>query len=87
MAAAVAEEIFEEEPIAAARATDRGIRSAAHRQRVKPGSVLAAKAATEYVYVAHDLRRIVVLAAILLLVLIAAWLVFVVLRVVPLDFY
>ena len=86
-AAVIAEEIVEEEPVVAAQSPDRAIRSAAPRQRVKPGSVLAAKAATEYVYVAHDLRRIVVLSTILFLVLIAVWLVFVVLRVIPLDFY
>jgi hypothetical protein len=49
--------------------------------------VLAAKAATEYVYVAQDLRRILVVAALLFGILFAAWLIIVVLRVIPLPFY
>ena len=59
-----------------------------HRgQRVKPGSVLAARAATEYVYVAQDLRRITVVAALLFGVMIVLWLLIVVLKVIPLPFY
>jgi hypothetical protein len=57
------------------------------RQRVKAGSLLATRAATEYVYVAKDMRRILIVAAALLGVMIVLWLLLVVMRVVPLPFY
>ena len=41
--------------------------------RVKPNSLLAARAAEEYVYVAQDLRRIALVAVLLFGLLIAAW--------------
>jgi hypothetical protein len=63
------------------------MRSAHARVRAKPGSVLAARAATEYVYVGQDLRRIVIVSALLVGLMIAAWLLIVVLQVIPLDFY
>lgn len=44
-----------------------------HRARAKPGSLLASRAATEYVYVGQDLRKIVVMGAILFAILIALW--------------
>ncbi len=55
-----------------------------HRARAKPGSVLAARAATEYVYVAQDLRRIAVVAVALIGILLLLWIVLVVMGVSPL---
>ncbi len=55
-----------------------------HRARAKPGSVLAQRAATEYVYVAQDLRRIALVAVTLIGVLILLWIVLVVMGVSPL---
>lgn len=57
------------------------------RHRVKAGSLLAARAATEYVYVAKDMRRILVVAALLVAVMLVLWLLLVVMHVVPLPFY
>ncbi|CAN5810025.1 hypothetical protein BH24CHL6_BH24CHL6_01590 [soil metagenome] len=68
-------------------ATVRAARAGQARQRVKPGSLLAARAATEYVYVTQDLKRITVLGVLLFGALIVLWLLLVVLRVVPLPFY
>jgi len=56
-------------------------RSTPGRPKVKPNSLLAAKAETEYVYVGRDLRRIATVGASLFGVLIALWLVLVVLGV------
>ncbi|HUP83314.1 MAG TPA: hypothetical protein VM284_03895 [Candidatus Limnocylindria bacterium] len=55
--------------------------------RVKAGSLLAARAATEYVYVAKDMRRILFVAAFLVAIMLVLWLLLVVMRVVPLPFY
>jgi hypothetical protein len=41
--------------------------------RVRPNSLLAARGAEEYVYVAQDLRRIAAVAALLFGLLFAAW--------------
>jgi hypothetical protein len=65
----------------------RAAQSAHIRPRAKPGSVLAARAANEYVYVAQDIRRIVVVAGLLFGAMIGAWLLLVVLKVVPLGIY
>lgn len=83
---AVAAPVVEERaaPITAAR---RQSQTAHIRPRAKPGSVLAARAANEYVYVAQDIRRIVVVAALLFTTMIAAWLLLVVLKVIPLGIY
>jgi hypothetical protein len=69
--------------------TDRRLpsRTTQARARAKPGSVLAARAATEYVYVGRDLRRIAVVSIALVVIMLAAWLLIVVLGVIPLDFY
>lgn len=80
-----AQEIIEPAPRAAAQ--PRPVRSAHPRQRAKPGSVLASRSATEYVYVGQDLRRILAVSAVLFAVMIAAWLLIAVLGVFPLDFY
>lgn len=53
------------------------VQSAHHRLRAKPGSVLAARGASEYVYVAQDLRRITVVAGLLIGVLLVLWVVLV----------
>lgn len=83
----IAEEIVEEHPAAIVERDPERIARTSARQRIKAGSVLAAKAATEYVYVAQDLRRIVILSAIMFAVLAVLWVVFVLLRLIPLDFY
>ena len=82
----IAEDVIEERPAEAAEELSRVAHSAA-RHRTKPGSLLAARAATEYVYVAQDLRRIVGVSALLFGVLILLWLLVVMLKVVGLPFY
>ncbi len=59
-------------------------RSIHHRARAKPGSILAERAATEYVYVAQDLRRIAVVAALLIGILLLLWVILVIMGVSPL---
>jgi len=83
----IAEDVVEHQPAAAASELERAARSTHRGQRVKPGSVLAARAATEYVYVAQDMRRIVIVAGLLFAVMIVLWLLIVVLKVIPLPFY
>lgn len=71
-----------------ARATDRSAtlvtRTTHSRSRVKPGSILAGRAAEEYVYVSQDLRRIVLVGAALFALMIGLWLILVVGRLAPL---
>jgi hypothetical protein len=55
------------------------LRSTPGRLKVKPNSLLAARAQTEYVYVGQDLRRIVTVGAILFGILLALWIVLVLL--------
>ena len=87
-AALIAEDIVEERPSALAREVESTPRTTGQRHRTaKPGSLLAAKAATEYVYVAQDLRRITLVAVVLFGFLLVAWLLIVVLRIIPLPFY
>ncbi len=87
----VAEDVVEHHPAEADNELERAAVAARHGTRVhhkvKAGSLLAARAATEYLYVSQDMRRILVVAAGLVAVLIALWLVIVVLRLVPLPFY
>jgi hypothetical protein len=83
----IAEDIIEEHPAAAAAEIEKVERSLPMRTRMKPGSILAAKAATEYVYVAQDMRRILFVAALLFGTLIILWMALVVMRVIPLPFY
>jgi hypothetical protein len=81
-----AEFVVEERPAEAAAVIESTAR--AHpRHRVKAGSLLAARAATEYVYVAKDMRRILLVASLLIAVMLVLWLLLVVMRVVPLPFY
>lgn len=81
----VAEDVIEDRPAAAA-ALEASARSHP-RHRVKAGSLLAARAATEYVYVAQDMRRILFVSGLLVTVMLVLWLLLVVMRVVPLPFY
>jgi hypothetical protein len=83
----VAELIVEDRPAEAANELQRTARTARQHQRVKAGSLLAARAATEYVYVAKDMRRILLVAVLLVGVMLVLWLMLVVLKVVPLPFY
>ena len=84
----VAEEVVEDRPAAAAAELERGAGRGGHaRARAKAGSLLAAKAASEYVYVAADMRRILVVAGLLFGTLIVLWILLVVMRVIPLPFY
>jgi hypothetical protein len=50
------------------------------RVKVKPNSLLAARAAEEYIYVGQDLRRIALVAALLFGVMLVLWLLLVVLN-------
>lgn len=81
-----AELVVEERPAEAAAAIESTVRNHP-RHRVKAGSLLAARAATEYVYVAKDMRRILLVASMLIAVMLVLWLLLVVMRVVPLPFY
>jgi hypothetical protein len=86
----VAEDIIEEHPVEAAAELERveqAERAVHPRTRTKPGSLLAARAASEYIYVAQDMRRILAVAFVLFGALIVLWLLIVVFRVIPLPFY
>jgi hypothetical protein len=83
----IAEDIAEERPAAARAELERVARATGPRHRIKAGSLLAARAATEYLYVAKDMRRIVVVAALVFGTLILLWALIVVMRVLPLAFY
>jgi hypothetical protein len=81
-----AEDVVEDRPAAAAAVLEANARSHP-RHRVKAGSLLATRAATEYVYVAKDMRRILIVALLLVGIMLVLWLLLVVMRVVPLPFY
>ena len=84
----IAEDIIEDRPEAAKAELERYSRAPQRtHHKVKAGSILAERAATEYVYVAHDLRRILLVAAGLIGLMLALWLVVVVLKLVALPFY
>jgi hypothetical protein len=91
----IAEEAVEESsadvpaPVAVRRAT-RGTplqTSTRVHHKIKAGSLLATRAATEYVYVAQDMRRILGVAALLIGGMFVLWLLIVVMRVIELPFY
>ena len=87
-AAEIAEDLVEERPASAASELERVTRTSSRtHHRIKPGSLLAARAATEYVYVAQDFRRIVFVAGGLIGVLFVLWVLVVVMKVIPLPFY
>ncbi len=84
----LAEDIVENRPEEAKAELERYSRTPQRtHHKVKAGSILAARAATEYVYVAHDLRRIIIVAAGLIGLLFALWLLLVVMKVIALPFY
>ncbi len=83
----IAEDVVEEKPAEAAAELQAVARSVTPRQRAKSAGLLAARAATEYLYVAQDMRRILLVAGSLFGVLVVLWLLVVVLRVIPLPFY
>ena len=77
----IAEDMIDQHPAEAAAELEKAERSLPMRARMKPGSILAAKAATEYVYVAQDLRRIIAVAALLFGIMFALWILFEVARI------
>lgn len=81
---------MDEGPAEAAEDLERAARAARARQarsRIKPNSLLAARAANEYVYVAQDIRRIVLVTAGLFGLMLALFVLIVVMKVIPLPFY
>jgi hypothetical protein len=82
-AAEIADDVVDERRATAAEGLERVARSTPARARTRPGSLLAAKAATEYLYVSQDIRRIVLVAALLFGIMLLLWVLIVVLRVVP----
>ena len=87
-AEAIAADVVEDRPATAAAELGRIARTTSRtHHRIKPGSLLAARAATEYVYVAQDMRRILLVAGGLIGLLFVLWLAVVVLKVIPLPFY
>jgi len=84
---AVAQDPEEDAPVEAATETEAAPRNPTPRRRSKAAGVLAARAATEYLYVAQDMRRILAVAGALFATLVVLWLLIVVLRVVALPFY
>lgn len=68
-----AEDIEHGELAAAANELERAAASAPRGPRAKPGSLLATRAAEEYVYVAQDLRRIALVAVLLFGILFGLW--------------
>jgi hypothetical protein len=73
-AAVAAEAIVEGRPAAAASQLERAVGPNQLRTgRVRPSSLLATRAAEEYVYVAQDLRRIALVAVLLFGLLFALW--------------
>ncbi len=83
------EDIVADQPAEAVATLERAAPRAGTRvhHKVKAGSLLAARAATEYVYVAQDMRRILLVAGALIGVLFALWLLIVVFQVITLPFY
>ena len=82
-AAEIADDVVDERPATAADELPRVARSTPARTRTKTSSLLATRAATEYVYVAQDLRRIVAVALLLFGTMLLLWLLIAVLRVIP----
>ncbi|MGI8928765.1 MAG: hypothetical protein ACR2H0_04790 [Candidatus Limnocylindrales bacterium] len=89
IAEVVAEDVVEDQPEEARTAFERAApraRTRAHHN-LKADIFLAPHAATEYVYVAQDMRRILLVAGGLIGLLFAIWLLIVVFEVIPLPFY
>ena len=86
----IAEDVVEDRPASAAaelEAVARTVPQAHSGSRAKPGSLLAARAATEYVYVAQDMRRILIVAGALFGTLFVLYLALVIFKVIALPFY
>ncbi len=83
----IASDVIEGKPSEAATELEQIARSTPARGRVRPGSLLAVRAASEYVYVAQDMRRILLVAGALFGTLFVLWLLLVILRVIALPFY
>lgn len=84
----VAEDIVEGKPAETPALLERTARvTQARHHKIKAGSLLATRAATEYVYVSQDMRRIFLVAGSLVGALLALWLLIVVLHVIELPFY
>lgn len=84
---AIVQDPEEEAPVETANETATAPRNPTPRRRGKAGGVLAARAATEYLYVAQDMRRILAVAGSLFATLVVLWVLIVVLRVIPVPFY
>ena len=82
-AADAADDVVDGRPADAADELRRARRSTEARNRSRPSDLLAARAATEYVYVAQDLRRIVAVAVLLFGTMFVLWILISVLRVIP----
>lgn len=81
---------MEERPAPTRADVERPTRASANTRvhhKIKAGSLLAVRAATEYVYVSQDMRRIAIVASGLIALLFVLWLLIVVMRVIPLPFY
>jgi hypothetical protein len=85
----IAEDMIDERPAEAAAELETVARTVPARpgMRTKPGSLLAARAASEYIYVAQDMRRILIVAGMLFGTLFLLWLLIVQLRIIPVQFY
>ncbi len=81
--AEIADDVVDERPATAADELRAAARSAPARARARTSSLLATRAAAEYVYVAQDLRRIIGVAVLLFGTMLVLWLLIVVLRVIP----
>ena len=81
-AAEIADDVVDDRPAAAADEL-RAARSTPGRARTRTSSLLATRAATEYVYVAQDVRRIAAVAALLFGTMLVLWVLIVVARVIP----
>jgi hypothetical protein len=81
-AAEIASDAIEQEPDEAIDEPTAAV-PARSRPRGRTSSTLATRAATEYLYVAQDVRRIVVVAALLFGLMLLLWVLIVVARVIP----
>lgn len=68
-----AEDIVEGRPAAAANEIERAAASQPRGARARPNTLLATRAAEEYIYVAQDLRRIALVAVLLFGILFGLW--------------
>lgn len=78
----IAEDLVEGRPDRAAAELRSVAQSTPSRARTKTSGLLAAKAATEYVYVAQDLRRILMVATLVFGIMLLLWILLEVVRIV-----